>query len=60
VGEVRKGDRKEENEKKERLVRGEKYYFLQETELAYALTSHIQMMGYPEMRSIWKNVEVVP
>ena len=33
VGEVRKGDKSEQNEGKERVVRCEKCYFLQETEL---------------------------
>ena len=33
VGELRKGDKPEQNEGKERVVRCEKYYFLQKTEL---------------------------
>lgn len=52
-------DKPEQNEGKERVVRYEKYYILQETELACVLTNHIKMMGYSEMQSIWKTVKVV-
>ena len=52
---MRKGDKPEQNEGKERVLRYEKYYFLQETELACVLTSYIKMMGYPEIQSIWQN-----
>jgi len=40
VGELRKGDKPEQNEGKERVVRCEKYYFLQETELTCPNKSH--------------------
>jgi hypothetical protein len=52
-------DKPEQNEGKDRVVRYEKYYILQETELACVLTSHIKIMGNPKMQSIWKTVKVV-
>jgi len=40
VGELRKGDKPEQNEGKERVLRCEKYYFFRETEPTCPNKSH--------------------